>query len=146
MDEKYVQFLLHDPIGNVEAQITNFNKDYLESAAAVGMIFIGVKSDGSRKIVTPDEVKEPKIAAMGGFPIVLPSYVDAKVDEIMEIIQQLLSAVSDNIPTVKKEKIQNSITSLRVESQQAIESEKEMLGSIKPLPNIINASADRKEN
>lgn len=137
MNEKYVQFLLHDPIGNLESQVTNFDKEAIESAAAVGMIFIGVKSDGSRAIVPPDEVKEPRLTAMGGFPIVLPSYVDSKIDEVMGVVQQLLLAVSNTIPNEEVATVQKSITTLRAQAEMAIASEKELLSGIEPIANVM---------
>lgn len=69
---EYVQFLLHDPIGNLEGQVTDFDEETLEAAANRGMVFIGVKADGTREIVPYTEVKEPKILAMEGIEVVRP--------------------------------------------------------------------------
>ncbi len=130
---RYAAFILHDPVANYESQITNFDDlETLKEAVNRGMLIIGVKPDNSRHIVSVDEVKEPQILGLSEVPIVLPSYVDSKIDEVMSVIQDLTDAISAKglIPIPSLGKIQNAISSLREKSQKVIADEKETLGKL----------------
>ncbi len=130
---RYAAFALHDPIANIESQITNFDDiESLKEAVNRGMIIIGIKTDNSRHIVSVDEVKEPQISDVRGIPVVLPSYVDSKIDEVMAVIQDLTDVISAKslIPIPNLTKIQNSIDTLRDKAQKVIADEKETLSKL----------------
>ena len=130
MEQKYIMFMLHDPIGNIESQITDFDPEMLKSAAMAGMIFIGVKSDGGREIVPIEEVRQPDIGSIEGVPIVLPSYVESRIDEVMNVIQEVVSAISESIPKKQLVSIQESISDVKSKAKNVLESEQETLKSI----------------
>lgn len=129
---EYVQFLLHDPIGNVEGQVTDFNEEILEEAANRGMVFIGVKADGSRELVPYTEVKEPEILEMAGIEIVRPSYVDARIDEVMSVLEDVVSTLSasTNVSSAKISSLNNSIGEIRTRSQAVVKKEEMTLGKL----------------
>lgn len=49
----------HDPIGNNEAQITNYDTTMLEQAEQQGIIFIAEHSDGTRTRIAAKDITEP---------------------------------------------------------------------------------------
>ena len=46
-----VDYMAHDPVGNVEGQLTCYDAEALAEAEKNGMVFIAVMSDGTRKVV-----------------------------------------------------------------------------------------------
>ena len=55
---KTLYHMLHDPIGNCEAMVTEYDEELINRAASNGMILIAVDEDGNRTVVRPEDVKE----------------------------------------------------------------------------------------
>lgn len=75
--EYVVEYLLHDPIGNMEAAIAEFDTQKLESAEEQGAIFIARYNTGRREVVHASEIAEPQPRVSG---VVL-----AKKNEMLDI-------------------------------------------------------------
>lgn len=121
---EYKAYYLHDPIGNIEKAITVFDKEYLQKAINEGMMIIGVTQDGLREIVrSVDDVVEPNVAVMEGFTLVLPSYVDSKVDELAGVVGELVDAISGQIGTASLLSVRKSLQRIHLEAERVIQSE-----------------------
>lgn len=87
-----VDYMAHDPVGNVEGQLTCYNADSLNEAEKNGIIFIAVMSDGTRKVVKASEVSEP--APQGqDFVFVQPTYVDDRTAATVAVFDALAAIV-----------------------------------------------------
>lgn len=75
--EYVVEYLLHDPIGNMEAAIAEFDVAKLSAAEQQGAVFIAVYNTGRRELVHAADIEEPQPRASG---VIL-----AKRDEVLEI-------------------------------------------------------------
>lgn len=64
-DEYVVEYLLHDPIGNMEAAIAEFDTDKLAAAEGQGAIFIARYNTGRREIVHANDISEPQPRVSG---------------------------------------------------------------------------------
>lgn len=129
---KYKMYFLHDPIGNNEQQITNFDKETIQQSIDRGMIVVGVTQDDVREIVKSiDDIVEPQIASVQGFTMVLPSYVDAKIDNLAKIIEELIDVfgISKLIKTSALNNIKESIQKIHDETLKTIETDKKMIES-----------------
>ncbi len=89
---KVEYYLAHDPIGNMEWQITNYDKEALRKAESSGIIIIAVGADGSREKVLADDVVEPE-SDSGSIVIVQPQYVDDRMDAVIEAFDALRAAM-----------------------------------------------------
>ena len=72
-----VDYLIHDPLGNVEGQLGDYDPVRLEEAEKNGMIFIAVMDDGERKLVKAADVSKPKQQNQY-FTVAKPEYVDER--------------------------------------------------------------------
>ena len=55
-----VSYIVHDAATNIEGYLTDYDREHLEAAAAQGLVFLEVSEDGSRRIVSVDEIDEAK--------------------------------------------------------------------------------------
>lgn len=79
-------YWLHDPVGNVESQITDFDIERLEEAEHAGLLIIGTTADGAREVVPADQVVPPELAS---YTIVAPGYVDIRMDAVVAVFDAL---------------------------------------------------------
>lgn len=129
---KYKMYYLHDPIGNIESAITNFDRDYLQKALDDGLIIIGVTQNDEREIIySVDDVMAPKTAIMEGFTLVLPSYVDSKIDELAAVVEELTESLSSQISAKALLSIRQSIDRIHEETEKTAEKEVAMLSAMK---------------
>lgn len=84
--------MLHDPIGNCEAMVTEYDEELINRAANNGMIFIAVDEDGNRTVVQPEDVKEP-INDDQPFTLVQPLYVDDRMKAVVDVFDALAASV-----------------------------------------------------
>ena len=54
-------YLAHDPVGNTESYLTEFDSEIITRAAASGIVFIAVYDDGTREIVDGKDVIKPQL-------------------------------------------------------------------------------------
>lgn len=90
-------YIMHDPIGNVEGFITNYDPDVLQEAEDDGMVLIAQYSDGARELVKAQDVSEPK---MPDIDIVAPSYVDKRTDATVAVFDALAAIVDPQAATL----------------------------------------------
>ena len=84
---KTLYHMLHDPIGNCEAMVTEYDEELINRAANNGMIFIAVDEDGNRTVV-----KEP-INDDQPFTLVQPLYVDDRMKAVVGVFDALAASV-----------------------------------------------------
>lgn len=89
---KTLYHMLHDPIGNCEAMVTEYDEELINRAASNGMIFIAVDEDGNRIVVQPEDVKEP-INDDQPFTLVQPLYVDDRMKAVVDVFDALAASV-----------------------------------------------------
>lgn len=89
---KTLYHMLHDPIGNCEAMVTEYDEELINRAASNGMIFIAVDEDGNRTVVQPEDVKEP-INDDQPFTLVQPLYVDDRMKAVVDVFDALAASV-----------------------------------------------------
>lgn len=91
---RIIQYVIHDPIANVEEILQNFDKEWLQKAEEGGLIFVAVHSDGARSIVKACDIEEPlTFANQGGVELVLPAYVDERTEATVACFDALASIV-----------------------------------------------------
>ena len=76
-------YLAHDPLGNSETQVVEFDPALLAEAARRGNIFIAVDADGDRQIV------EPPTGEAGSLTLVQPVYVDDRMEAVLDVFDAL---------------------------------------------------------
>lgn len=96
-----VDYMAHDPIGNVEGQLTCYDAEALAEAEKNGIVFIAVMSDGTRKVVKASEVSEPSSHGQD-FVFVQPTYVDKRTAATVAVFDAL-SAIVDPQPATADE-------------------------------------------
>lgn len=81
-------YLAHDPIGNCEWQVSDFDRAALAKAAEKKIVFIAVDENGNRDVVDASEVVEPPAT---GEPLVLvqPVYVDERMMATVAVFDAL---------------------------------------------------------
>lgn len=97
---KTLYHMLHDPIGNCEAMVTEYDEELINRAASNGMIFIAVDEDGNRTVAQPEDVKEP-INDDQPFTLVQPLYVDDRMKAVVDVFDAL-AASADVQPVSSK--------------------------------------------
>ena len=88
-----VDYMAHDPVGNVEGQLTCYDAEALAEAEKNGILFIAVMSDGTREVVNASEVSEP-CSHGKDFVLVQPTYVDERTAATVACFDAL-SAIVD---------------------------------------------------
>lgn len=90
---EYVAYMIHDPVGNCEGVLTEFDPEILARAAADGMVFIGITEDGERHVVQHDDVVSPA-SRTHEVVIAKQSYVDdrtAATVAVFDAVSQILN-------------------------------------------------------
>lgn len=82
-------YIAHDPVGNCEAYVTEFEPDLLRRAEANGIMFIAVHDDGTREVVKAEDVRKPANDGEGQFVIVQPAYVDERIAKLTDALEDL---------------------------------------------------------
>lgn len=90
--EKPAYYLAHDPLGNCEWQITEFDETVLSKAEESGIIFIAVDSAGNRERVSAADIKKPE-SSEGGLVLVQPVYVDDRMKAVIDVFDALSAGV-----------------------------------------------------
>lgn len=85
-------YLAHDPVGNCEWQITEFDSGVLSEAESAGVVFIAVDKDGNRERVAAQDIKEPESSA-GNLVLVQPVYVDDRMKAVVDVFDALAPSV-----------------------------------------------------
>lgn len=88
-----VAYICHDPIGNTEWYVSDFDKSKLREAEAAGCLIIEEFSDGSRKVTTADEVDEPPATLVDGIKLVAPKYVDDRTNATVAVFDALAAII-----------------------------------------------------
>ncbi len=90
---RILYYMAHDPVGNSEAVLTEYDAELIERAAEAGIVFVAVDDNGDRTIVSPDSVEEP---VLDDKPITLvqPSYVDERMVAVVDVFDALASELA----------------------------------------------------
>lgn len=89
----------HDPIGNNEAQITNYDTTMLEQAEQQGIIFIAEHSDGTRTRIAAKDITEPS-PETGNYVFVAPVYVDTRMQAAANVFDAIATIINANPTTL----------------------------------------------
>ena len=97
-----VDYMAHDPVGNVEGQLTCYDAEALAEAEKNGIVFIAVMSDGPREVVKASEVSEPCSQGQD-FVFVQPTYVDERTEATVEVFDALAAIVAPEVAAVSED-------------------------------------------
>lgn len=97
-----VDYMAHDPVGNVEGQLTCYDAEALAEAEKNGIVFIAVMSDGTREVVKASEVSEPPSQGKD-FVFVQPTYVDERTEATVEVFDALAAIVAPEVAAVSED-------------------------------------------
>ena len=89
-------YLAHDPVGNTESYLTEFDSEIITRAAASGIVFIAVYDDGTREIVDGKDVIKPQLDDEP-FTLVTPVYVDERTDATVACFDALAAIVDPSV-------------------------------------------------
>ncbi len=89
----------HDPIGNNEAQVTNYDTTTLEQAEAAGIIFIAEYDDGTRTRIAAKDITEPT-PETGSYVFVAPVYVDTRMQATSDVFDAISTIINTNPTTL----------------------------------------------
>ena len=89
-------YLAHDPVGNTESYLTEFDSEIITRAAASGIVFIAVYDDGTREIVDGKDVIKPQLDDEP-FTLVTPVYVDDRIDATVACFDALAASVDPSV-------------------------------------------------
>lgn len=89
-------YLAHDPVGNTESYLTEFDSEIITRAAASGIVFIAVYDDGTREIVDGKDVIKPQLDNEP-FTLVTPVYVDDRTDATVACFDALAAIVDPSV-------------------------------------------------
>ena len=92
-------YLAHDPVGNCEWQVAEFDSDLLARCESEGIIFIAVDKDGNRERVNAGDIKEPETAP-GNLVLVQPVYVDDRMKAVVDVFDALAAALMPSVATI----------------------------------------------
>lgn len=86
---EYVEaYLLHDPVGNTEGVVAEYEPGKLEAAEEMGAVFLAVYNTGRREIVKAGQVVEPT-PRCNGVELVRPAYVDERMEAVLSALEAL---------------------------------------------------------
>ena len=88
----------HDPVGNNEAQITNYDTNILEEAEQHGIIFIAEHEDGTRTRIAAKDITQPT-PTTGSYVFVQPTYVDTRMQATADVFDAIATIINTT-PTV----------------------------------------------
>lgn len=114
--DKPVMYFAHDPLGNSEAQVVEYDPALLAEAERQGIIFIAVDAAGNRQIVSAADVKPPNDEA-GSLMLVQPIYVDERMSAVVDVFDALeavlcpeAEAADDHSATTKRKAAARTLT------------------------------------
>lgn len=113
--ERIEYYLLHDPIGNVEGAVTEYDAEKLAAAEKQGAVFIAVYSSGRRELVRAADIEEPE-PVLNGISLVQPVYVDDRMKaaiEVFEALESVVPAVAASRGGVGKPTFSEALASLK---------------------------------
>lgn len=87
-----IGYMAHDAVSNMEQALDDYSAETIERLAAGGIIFVAVYDDGSREVVGPSEVVEPK-PQMNGVTLCTPKYVDDRTAATVAVFDALAAIV-----------------------------------------------------
>ncbi len=85
-------YMVHDPVGNCESYLAEFDSELIARAAESGIIFVAVYDDGTRKVVDSTEVVPPQ-SADDEFTLLTPVYVDTRTAATVAVFDALAAIV-----------------------------------------------------
>lgn len=91
MESNIVEYMLHDPIGNVEGTLTDFSEEFLAKVADSPLVIVAVDEDGRRSVVDPSDVTEP-VPAFNGVMLAGTVYVDDRMKAVIDVFDALVGA------------------------------------------------------
>lgn len=83
--------MAHDPVGNSEYVLTEYDAELIAQAAERGIVFVAVDEDGGRAVVPPGDVVEPDLDGEP-FTLVQPSYVDERMEAVVGVFDTLAAS------------------------------------------------------
>lgn len=132
-----VAYICHDPIGNTEWYVSDFDKAKLKEAEAAGCLIIEEFSDGSRKLTTADEVDEPPATLVDGIKLVAPKYVDDRTNATVAVFDALVAIVDPESAVATADE-----TGEATEVADPLQAFKDALAALKALEPKKEASGD----
>ena len=87
-------YMAHDPVGNSESYLTEFDSELISRAEASGIVFIAVYDDGTREVVSGKDVTKPQ-SADEPVTLVTPTYVDDRTDALAAIVDPSVAAAAE---------------------------------------------------
>lgn len=88
-----IRYWAHDPIGNDEGVLTEFDSATLRGAEDNGIVFIAEDDSGRRSIVKAEDVVQPSTAnESASVTIVAPRYVDERMEAVVAVFDALADA------------------------------------------------------
>lgn len=88
MESNIVEYMLHDPIGNVEGTLTDFSEEFLAKVADSPLVIVAVDEDGRRSVVDPSDVTEP-VPTFNGVMLAGTVYVDDRMKSVIDVFDAL---------------------------------------------------------
>lgn len=122
----YSYYMIHDAANHYEKQLDNFDPNYIKNLFDSGLSIVGITDSGRREnIKRPEDVIETKKSIANRIPIVLPSYIDSKIEELAGVVETLVDSLPEESLTNGKTKMLmlNKLTDIRVKAKQSIEKE-----------------------
>ena len=135
MTEYIEAYMLHDPIGNMEAVIAEYDTEKLKSAEQNGAVFIAVYNTGRREIVKAEDVSEP-VPRQNGIRLVQPKYVDDRTRATVAVFDALGAIISPSAETAAE----NGVSAAAVKSPE--ETFEEALSALRLLAYPEEGGAD----
>lgn len=89
-------YMAHDPVGNSESYLTEFDSELISRAEASGIVFIAVYDDGTREVVSGEDVTKPQ-SADEPVTLVTPTYVDNRTDATVACFDALAAIVDPSV-------------------------------------------------
>lgn len=91
-----IHYMAHDPVGNSESYLTEFDSELISRAEASGIVFIAVYDDGTREVVSGKDVTKPQ-SADEAVTLVTPAYVDDRTDATVACFDALAAIVDPSV-------------------------------------------------
>lgn len=89
-------YMAHDPVGNSESYLTEFDSELISRAEESGIVFIAVYDDGTREVVSGKDVAKPQ-SADEPVTLVTPTYVDDRTDATVACFDALAAIVDPSV-------------------------------------------------
>ncbi len=105
-----VAYILHDPIGNVEGYITDYDLETLKQAEAKGMVIIAEYNDGTRVITQASDVVEPK-PNLNGISVTTPEYVNTRTAATVDCFNALAEILEPSTAVLSADSADSNVES-----------------------------------